>query len=269
MADSNHRSSAQRGTASRGTASAFDVRRFLPLAVLVIGLVAFFALDLDRYLSFSTLKDHREALVGYVESHALVASASFAALYALVVAFSIPGGALLTITGGFLFGIVWGTLLVVIGATTGAIAVFLAARTALGGALRAKAGGAVQRLEAGFRENAFSYMLTLRLIPVLPFWLLNLVPAFLGVPLWVYALSTLIGIIPGTVVYVSVGNGLGATLAAGGTPDLGIIFEPAVLLPLLGLALLSLLPVAYKKLRGRKLPAVDDAAASGTGSRKD
>jgi uncharacterized membrane protein YdjX (TVP38/TMEM64 family) len=137
----------------------------------------------------------------------------------------------------------------VIAATCGATVVFLIARTALGDSLRQKAGPAMRRMEAGFRENALNYLLFLRLIPVFPFWLVNLVPAFLGVPLATYVLATLVGIIPGSLVYASVGNGLGTVFEAGGRPDLGIIFEPEIILPILGLAVLAILPVAYKKIR--------------------
>ena len=135
------------------------------------------------------------------------------------------------------------------GATAGATIVFLIARSALGETLRAKAGPRIRRMEEGFRADALSYLLVLRLIPLFPFWLVNIVPAFLGVPVRTYVLGTFIGIIPGSFVYASVGNGLGAVFEAGGTPDLGIIFEPAILLPIVGLAVLALLPVAYRKVR--------------------
>ena len=173
-------------------------------------------------------------------------------VYAAVVALSVPGGAILTIAGGFLFGIVPGALYVLVGATAGATIVFLIARTALGDALRARAGPRIRRMEEGFRRDALSYLLVLRLIPLFPFWLVNIVPAFLGVPLSTYVLGTFVGIIPGSLVFASVGNGLGAVFDAGGTPDLGVIFEPAVLLPIVGLAVLALLPVAYRKLRPRR-----------------
>ena len=167
-----------------------------------------------------------------------------------MIALSVPGGAILTIAGGFLFGIVPGTLLVLVGATVGATIVFLIARTALGDALRAKAGPRIRRMEEGFRRDALSYLLVLRLIPIFPFWLVNIVPAFLGVPLRTYVLGTFVGIIPGGFVYASVGNGLGAVFDAGGTPDLGIIFEPAILLPIVGLAVLALLPIVYRQIQG-------------------
>ena len=242
------------------TTAGILVQRVLPLALLVGGLIGFFAGGLHHYVSFDALREHQADLHTFVRGNAVGASLAFMAIYAAAVAFSIPGAAVLTLTGGLMFGVVWGSVLVVVGATVGATAIFLAARTALGDLLRRRAGASVQRLEAGFRENAFSYLLTLRLIPVVPFWLVNLVPAFFGVPLSTYALATVIGIVPGTVVYVGVGNGLGATLAAGEDPNLGIIFEPAILLPLLGLALLALLPVAYRKLKGGRSNGPDIGA---------
>ncbi len=230
------------------------VRRSLPLAVLVAGLALFFLLGLDRYLSFEALSRHHEWLSQQVAARGPVAAAGFVVVYALVIALSVPGGAILTVFGGFLFGIWWGTAYAVIGATLGAVAIFLAARTALGDPLRRRAGPAVRRMEAGFREHALSYLLVLRLIPVFPFWLVNLVPAFLGVPLRTYLVGTFLGIIPGTFVYASVGNGLGRLMAAGERPDLGVVFEPEILTPLVGLAVLALLPVVYKKVRARRSP---------------
>ncbi len=226
------------------------IRRAAPLAVLAAGLALFLALDLQRFVSLTALQENHDALTAYVQGHAALASAIFVTAYAVAVAFSIPGAVLLTISGGVMFGVIWGSVLVVSGATAGAICIFLAARTALAEPLRRRAGAWLLRLEGGFRRNAFSYLLTLRLVPVVPFWLVNIVPGLLGVPLRTYALTTFLGIIPGTVVYVSLGNGAGATLAAGGDLNLGIIFAPEVLLPLLGLAALSLVPVVLRKLRG-------------------
>jgi len=182
----------------------------------------------------------------------MMAAFAYGVGYALMTAFSIPGGALSTIVGGYLFGLWLGAASAVVGATIGAIAVFLAARTALGDALRARTGSALRRMEEGFRRDAFSYLLVLRLVPIFPFWLVNLVPAFCGVPLRTYALATLIGIVPGCFVFASVGSGLGAVLDRGETPDLKIIFEWHILLPILGLALLALLPVVVKKVQARR-----------------
>jgi uncharacterized membrane protein YdjX (TVP38/TMEM64 family) len=226
-----------------------QLKRFLPLALLLLAIVAAFGLGLDDYVSFEQLERNRAQLLAFVERHPLLAPLVFMLIYAAVIALSIPGGAILTMAGGFLFGVTAATCYVVIAATCGATVVFLIARTALGDSLRHKAGPAMRRMEAGFRENALSYLLFLRLIPVFPFWLVNLVPAFLGVPLRTYVLATLVGIIPGSLVYASVGNGLGAVFEAGGRPDLGIIFKPEIILPLIGLAVLAILPVAYRKIK--------------------
>ena len=234
------------------------LRRWLPLIAIAIALALVFAFDLHRYLSFDTLRDHRQTLLAMVESAPVLAPLCFIALYAAVVALSVPGGAVLTLASGFLFGTLAGGLFAMLGATAGAVAIFLVARSALGDALEARAGPWLVKMEEGFRENAFSYLLVLRLVPIFPFWLVNLVPAFLGVKLSTYALATAIGIIPGTMVYASVGNGLGSVFESGGEPDLGIIFRPEILLPILGLAALALVPVAWRRFGSRRFPATPD-----------
>jgi uncharacterized membrane protein YdjX (TVP38/TMEM64 family) len=229
--------------------SAAAWRRWLPLAALAALAVAAYASGLHRHLSLEALSAHREALQGFVAAHTVGSPLAFVAAYAAAVALSLPGALVLTLMGGFLFGPWLGAFWSVVGATLGAVAVFLVARTALGSALRDRAGPWLRRMEAGFREDAFSYLLVLRLLPLFPFWLVNLVPAVLGVGLPTYALATLLGIVPGSLVYASVGNGLGAVLDGGGQPDLGLVLEPQVLLPLLGLAALALLPVLHKRWR--------------------
>ena len=229
-----------------------QLKRFLPLAILVLAIVVVFASGLDDYLSFEQLRRNRAHLLAFVDRHAFLAPLLFMVVYAAVIALSIPGGAVLTMAGGFLFGVALGTLCAVVAATVGASLVFFAAKTALGDSLRRKAGPWMRRMEDGFRENALYYLLFLRLIPVFPFWLVNLVPAFLGVPFPTYVAATFVGIIPGSLVYASVGNGLGAVFDAGQSPDLGIIFRPAIILPIVGLAVLAILPVAYKKIRSNQ-----------------
>lgn len=236
------------------------VQRLIPLGVLVAGVAAFFALGLNDYFSLDTLKENRSDLQAWTAANGPLAFVLFVVAYAIVVAFSLPGGLLMSITGGFLFGTWAATLLIVLGATAGAVGLFLAARHALGDVLRARVGGALKRFEQGFREDALSYMFVLRLVPIFPFWLVNLAPAFLGVPLRVYALTTFLGIIPGAAVYASVGAGIGAVFDAGGEADLGVIFSPAILGPLLGLAALAMVPVVYKKFMARRA-----AAAAGEG----
>jgi uncharacterized membrane protein YdjX (TVP38/TMEM64 family) len=242
-----------------GKGRSWSAGRLVPLGLIVAAFAAFFALDLDRFVSFATLGEHRDSLSAFVAANEVLAAALFVLVYAVAIAVSLPGGAVLTIAGGFLFGTVLGTLLVIVAATLGATALFLAARTAIGDPLRARAGPALKRMEEGFRENALSYLLFLRLIPVFPFWLVNLVPAFLGVPLRTYVLGTFVGIIPGSFVYASVGNGVGALFDAGETPDLGIIFSSEILIPIVGLAVLALLPIAYKRYRASR----DSRAARG------
>ncbi len=237
---------------ARKERSGLSLKRLLPAIVLVAGLVAFFALDLDRHVSLEALQAHREALQGWVQDYGILAGLVFMAIYAVAVAFSIPGAVYLTIAGGFMFGPYLAAVYVVAGATTGATAVFLAARYALGDFLRARAGSAIGRMKSGFQENEISYMLILRLVPLFPFWLVNLVPAFLGVKIRTYVICTFLGIIPGSFVYALVGDGAGAVLEQGGDLDLGIIFEPRFLAPIVGLALLSCIPILYKTLSKRK-----------------
>lgn len=225
--------------------------RVLPLAVLIMGVAAFFALGFQQYLSFEQLSKHRHTLLEWRDRHALLAVVAFIGIYVMLAALSIPGAIWMTIVGGFLFGVALGGAYSVIGATLGSVCVFLAARLIAGDWLRRRAGSRIARMEEGLRRDGLSYLLVLRLMPVFPFWLVNLVPALIGVPLRTFILGTLLGIIPGSLVYASVGNGLGAVIAEGGTPDLGIIFRPDVLGPMLGLAALALLPVAYRRLKQR------------------
>jgi uncharacterized membrane protein YdjX (TVP38/TMEM64 family) len=201
------------------------------------------------YLSFGALARNRDWLVGRVQELGFAAPIVFVLIYALCTALSLPTGLLLSTLSGFLFGTWLGGLVNVVGATLGATLIFLAARTALGDLLRARAGPFLRKLEAGFREDELSYMLVLRLVPLFPFWLVNLAPAFLGVRLSTFVIGTLVGIIPGAWVFASVGTGLGAILDSGGTPDGSVLLEPPVLLSIIGLVVLALIPVVYKRLR--------------------
>jgi uncharacterized membrane protein YdjX (TVP38/TMEM64 family) len=228
------------------------VMRLLPLLIITAGIAVFFALGLNKYLSFQALSEHREFLTTWTAENQVQAAVIFIAGYCVMVALSLPGAIWATLAGGFVFGTVVGGVYVVTGATLGATAIFLIARYALADFFRSKTGGAIKKMEAGFNENALSYMFVLRLVPLFPFWLVNLVPAFLGVKMRTYMIGTFFGIMPGSLVYASVGNGLGAVFEQGGTPDLGIIFTPQILGPILGLALLSLVPVVYKRIRRGK-----------------
>ncbi|MHA1109412.1 MAG: TVP38/TMEM64 family protein, partial [Alphaproteobacteria bacterium] len=166
--------------------SGFAPLRLIPIAVLAAGLAAFFIFDLGHYLSLESLGEHRSQLMEWVRDSGATAALAYVVVYAVVIAFSLPGGALMTIAGGFLLGPALGASLAAIGATAGATALFLAARYASADYLHAKAGPALHRMEDGFKENALNYLLVLRLIPLFPFWLVNLVPALLGVRLGTY-----------------------------------------------------------------------------------
>lgn len=237
--------------------------RFLPVIVLVLGLVFALSMGWHEYLSLSALRDYQDELRGLVDAYGVMAVVGFTIIYALAIAFSIPGGLILSITGGFLFGTLVGVISVLIGATIGATGVFIAARTAFADILRAKAGPFMKKMEAGFQENALSYLLILRLVPLFPFFLVNIVPAFLGVPLRTYIFGTFFGIIPGTIVFISVGSGIGhvlETLDPENPPELGaIIFEPQHILPLIGLVVLASLPVIYKKFKSQNSNNTQDS----------
>ena len=224
------------------------VRRFLPLALLILAGILFMALGGHRYVSFATLADNRDWLCSTAARSGIEGALAFIIAYAGLVSLSVPGAALLTITGGFVFGPWLGTTYAVIGATIGATIVFMAARAGLAG-LAVRGGPLMAGLAAGFRQHGFNYLLAARLIPIFPFWLVNLAAGALGLPRGQYIIGTFIGIIPVTFIYASLGNGVGNLIEEGRHPDLAILFEPAVLLPILGLAALALLPIACQRWR--------------------
>ena len=237
-----------------GTESKSGWGRVLPLlAILLVALIG--AFTLRDVLSFEMLNQHREALIAYRDSHYLGAVLVFMAVYIAIVSFSLPGATVATLTGGFLFGTFPGVLFNVGAATIGAVVIFLAARWGLGARLSARmdaSEGRVKAIKRGIDENQWSMLFLIRLVPLVPFFVANLVPALVGVSLWRFVLSTFVGIIPGGLVYTSVGAGLGEVFARGETPDLGVIFEPHILLPILGLCALAALPMVIKAVRGRE-----------------
>lgn len=226
----------------------FSARRLCPLALLVVGGVLFALLGGRQYLSFAALSANHDWVCAIVQKSPVIAAICFIGTYAGLVALSVPGAALLSIAGGVLFGPWFGGTYAVIAATIGATAVFGAARLGLAGLL-AKAGPQLRRLEAGFRLNALNYLLVLRLVPIFPFWLVNLVAGATGMRLSSYLVATFFGIIPATFVYTSLGSGLGNVIAEGRPPDLHILSRPDVLLPIVGLAVLALAPVVYRHWR--------------------
>lgn len=225
--------------------------RHLPLiAIITVAVIG--AFTLRDYLSFDVLRDNHEALIAFRDTNYLATVLLFIAAYTVVVTFSLPGAAIASITGGFLFSTFPGSLFNIAAATTGATFIFLAARWGLGEKLAAKmesSEGAVKKIKDGINENQWSMLFLIRLVPAVPFFVANLVPAMVGVPLHRFVISTFLGIIPGAVVYTSVGAGLGAVFARGEVPNLGIIFEPQILLPILGLCALAALPMLLKLIR--------------------
>ena len=209
--------------------------------ILLAGIGAFFFFDLSSYLSLESIKANRDALLSYTASNFGVAITVFIVLYIVQTAFSLPGGAILTLTGGFLFGSFLGTIVVNIGATIGATLAFLAARYLLRDWVEHKFGARLKTIQAGFSKHAFSYLMTIRLIPAFPFFLVNLVSGLTRVSIGTYALATALGIIPGSFVFAFAGRQLGTI------NSLSEIASPPVLLAFTLLGLLALLPIAYRK----------------------
>lgn len=234
--------------------NATSLAQRLPLfAVIAIALAG--AVLLRDQLSFEALRDNREALLAFRDANYALTATAFVLTYIAIVAFSLPGATAATLTGGFLFGLFPGALFNIGAATIGAVLIFLAVRSGIGRTLAAKvdaSDGKVSRLIQSIRENEIPVLFSMRLVPVLPFFVANIIPALIGVRTWVFAVTTFAGIIPGGVIYTWVGVGLGETFARGEAPNLGIILEPHILGPLLGLAALSLFPVIYKSLRAKR-----------------
>lgn len=238
-----------------------DLRRWLPIIALVLLMGIGFALGWHEHLSLSTLIRERQALMDFVAANLLTALSAYILVYAVSVALSFPGASLLTIAGGFLFGWVVAGFATIFAATVGATAVFLAARSSLGAALKARAGPFITKLSSGFRENAMSYLLFLRLTPVFPFWLVNIAPAVFNVPVGTYVVATLVGIIPGTFAFAFIGSGLDSLIeaqeaanpgcAAAGTCKLEVsaFVTTEMLLAFAALGVASLIPVVLKRIR--------------------
>jgi uncharacterized membrane protein YdjX (TVP38/TMEM64 family) len=247
------------------------LKRLWPLLLLVAAGVFVFIMGWQKYLSLENLAENREALRAFIDANMALALLAFVALYAVTVALSLPGGAVLTLAGGLLFGWLIGGIASVIGATAGAVVVFLIAKSALSDFLAAKAGPWLERFREGFKRDAFNYLLFLRLVPIFPFWLVNLAPGLLGVSFTTYLVTTILGIIPGTFAYSLAGNGLDsvieaqqalhqsclAKMGAGGqescpyTLDPGALLTPELIAGLVALALVALVPVLIKWFRRR------------------
>lgn len=220
--------------------------RLALLALLGMALFAAWRFGAFDYLNFEALRAQREALSAFVADHRILAFLGFIAVYALMTTLAFPGAFWITILGGYLFGLAGGAVATTIGATLGAVALFLIARYLLADTLRARAGPFLKRLEAGFKDNAVSYLLTLRLVPVVPFFIANIAPAFLGARLTTFAWTTAVGIIPGVIAYTWIGAGLGAAFDAGQAPDVAA-FARELAPAFIALAALALAPAIYRQ----------------------
>jgi uncharacterized membrane protein YdjX (TVP38/TMEM64 family) len=222
------------------------LRRFWVVILLAVLAIAWIA-GAAGQLNWAALARNQAALAGWVGAHPVLAPFVYLLLYAIAVLLSLPESAVLTVAGGLLFGTLSGGLLAVVGSSAGAIALFLAVRYHLADAIAARGGRFLDAIRTGLHRDGFSYLLAIRLVPAFPFWLVNLGAALSGMRLLPYGAATVIGIIPATFVFASIGDGLGDALAAGHQPDLSIIFSLRILGPLMALAALSLLPVAWRR----------------------
>jgi uncharacterized membrane protein YdjX (TVP38/TMEM64 family) len=241
--------------------------RWAPLVAIILLMALVFAMGWQRYLTFQAIGTNYDMLKAFISANLVAALLIYIVVYVAVVALSLPGGLVMTVTGGLLFGWLVGALATVVGATAGATIIFLVAKSSLGEALAAKAGLWLDRLREGFKENALSYLLFLRLVPVFPFWLVNLAPALLGVPLQTYVIGTAIGIIPGTIAFSVAGAGLGSVVEAQNkiyaaclakqpddleaacpyTIDTSALVTKELLAAFALLGLVALIPVIYKR----------------------
>lgn len=224
-------------------------KKWLPIAVIIVAMMVVYFLEFDRFFSFEMLKQKREIILNYTQSHPILSPVLFMLIYALVVALSLPAGAIFSIIGGFLFPVPFGMIYVLFGATAGAVGIFLAAKTAFGGLLKKRASRFLQKMEKGFQQNAWSYLLFLRLAFIFPFWLVNLSPAFFAIPLWTFTWTTFVGIIPGSFVYTQAGSGLGEIFDAGQSFTFDTVFNTKMKIAIVCIALISLVPIIVKKYR--------------------
>jgi uncharacterized membrane protein YdjX (TVP38/TMEM64 family) len=221
------------------------------LGLLLGGGVAV-ALGFEPGVVLALLREHHYWLLGFVAGAPIAASLLFMAIYALGVAISVPGIALLTVAGGYLFGWIEGSVYVLIATTLAATAVFMLARSAIGEPLRASAGPSLVRFADGFRSNALSYVFVLHLVPIFPYAMVIGIPAACGVRVQTFVISAFLGLLPGTLLLAHLGSGLGELLRAGLPIGIDSLLRPEIVLPLVGLAALALLPVAYRTWRPRR-----------------
>lgn len=229
---------------------AIGIAGWAPLLTLVGLAAVVYASGAWRHLTLASLQVHRAALQSFVDAHIGLALASFMAIYALLVLLSVPGATVMTLAGGLLFGPWVGASATLVAATTGATGIYLIARSSLGAALARRAerkAGSLKSLAAGFQRDAFFYLLSLRLMPIVPFWVVNIAAGAGRASLRAFIGASLIGMAPASLIYSFIGSDLGRTFAAGRAPTLASLLDPRLLLPLAGLAVLALTPVILRR----------------------
>lgn len=228
--------------------------RFWPL-LLLAGLAALaLALGGYDYLSFDALRQHEESLRAAAAAQPLLAGLAFLGLYMAVAALALPGAVWLSLGSGLIFGTFWGGTLSLFGALAGATILFVAARTALADMLLRRAGARLQKLQAGFAKDAASWMLIVRLIPLFPFFLVNLGAALAGLRLSLFVWTSFVGMAPAAYIYAGLGNGLSQVVRLNAPPNLNLFARADLLLPLLGLAILASLPMLWRLWQERRAP---------------
>ncbi len=223
------------------------MKRWIPLILIIFGIAAVYLSGAYHYLTFESLRAHNQELQAFSIDHPLLLALGFILTYIVMTALSIPGAVFLTLLGGYLFPLPLSTIYVVFSATCGACLLFLSIKTAIGNSLKNKAGPFLKKMEKGFQENAVSYLLFLRFVPLFPFWAVNIAAAVFRVPLKTFIWTTVVGIIPGSFVYTLSGRGLGEILETQGTPTFGEVFNLKIKLALVLLGVLSLVPILIKK----------------------
>jgi uncharacterized membrane protein YdjX (TVP38/TMEM64 family) len=252
--------------ASAGFSVKGTLKRFWPLLAVAVAMAAAFWMGGHELLTLENVVAQRDRFHSHLAQHRAVAVFSYVLIYALAVTLSIPGGLLFTVTGGLLFGWLVGGVAALVGASTGATIVFLIARSAVGETLNERIGTWTSKLRDGFKEEALSYMLFLRLVPAFPFWFVNIAPALLGVPLKTYVVGTVLGIMPATFAFASAGAGLDSVVMAAQKEytacvalkgadacalkiKVGSLLTQELILALVLLGLVALIPVVLKKWR--------------------
>jgi len=223
----------------------------LPL-ILAASVASYLIAQRSSILDYQTLAAEHDWLLERVAENPIGIALGFVGAYAFFVVLSLPGAVFRTMASGFLFGPTLGTIYVVIGATIGATILFVIARASFRKLFSNKPKGRIGKLVDSISQNALNYLLFLRLVPLFPFWIVNLAAAYVGIPVRIFALATFFGIIPGTLVFSSMGSGLGDLLDQGQMPEIGIIFAPNIFLPLVGLAILALAPIFVQRMRRGK-----------------